>query len=83
MFRRTREAGDTLAIYQGVLPENSNDRFFSSLVYGQTEDQMVRMFDGTVAYKILGYAKDVDEAQIALYGRTFPRMATPGVSCFL
>ena len=37
-------------------------RFFSPY-HGESEDEVVRLADGTIAYEILGYAATIEEAQ--------------------
>lgn len=53
-------------ILRGVLEENFLDKFFSSYTPGEDPTKMT---DGTVAYRVVGFADTVEEAQIALYGR--------------
>ncbi len=53
-------------VLQGI--EHGN-RFFTDY-HGNAED-VVRLTDGTIAYKILGFANTVEEAQVFLYGKTF------------
>jgi len=55
-------------IYRGLEVGN---RFFSLNNKKEPEEEKVKLLDGTVAYKILGYANTVAEAQIKLYGRSF------------
>jgi len=37
-----------------------------------TEESIVKMGDGTIAYRFLGLYKTIEEAQIAIYGRAYP-----------
>jgi len=55
-----------LVIFQGILYGN---RFFSSLDHPEED---ARLHDGTVAYRILGYANSIGEAQLKIDGRTWP-----------
>ena len=54
------------ALFQGVLEENFGQKFFSDNL---PEENQTKLDDGRVAYKILGYAETVEEAQTKLYGR--------------
>jgi len=45
------------------------NRFFTT--YSPGEDP-AKLKDGTVVYRILGYADTTAEVQMKLYGRTFP-----------
>ena len=54
----------TFVILQGVLAVNIFDRFFTT-----NHENPETMADGTVAYKVIGYADSVAEAQMKLYGR--------------
>jgi len=60
-----------MAIYQGIQQSN---RFFSGCKHDQDER---RLADGTIAYRIIGYANSTDEAQLKLDGRTWPHFGTP------
>ena len=55
-----------LVLLEGIKRLN---RFFSGYTPGEDP---ARLSDGTVAYRVLGYADSVEEAQMKLYGRTFP-----------
>lgn len=44
------------------------NKFFSSISSNKTEDSVVRLNSGEIAYKIIGYANTVKDAQIQLYG---------------
>lgn len=57
-------------ILQGIIKDvNRGQRFFTT--YTEGEDQ-TKLLDGTVAYKVIGHAETVAEAQVKLYGRTYP-----------
>ena len=75
---------DTFAIIQTTLPCPNNEqhkkfvilegikegnRFFST---NDPEQDNRFLADGTLAYRIMGYADTVEEAQLKLYGYTFP-----------
>lgn len=62
-----RTAGK-LVILRGVLEVNYFDKFFTSHTEGKDP---CKLDDGTVAYRILGYADTAAEAQIFLYGRAY------------
>lgn len=47
------------------------NRFITVNNPDKSDDQKCRLVDGTLAYKIIGYANSVKDAQIKLYGRTF------------
>jgi hypothetical protein len=70
-FRTERKADDEFVILKGAREENQFDRFFTSLSDDATPDSIIRINDGSVAYEILGYARTIREAQIALYGRAY------------
>jgi hypothetical protein len=53
-------------ILQGL--EHGN-KFFTDHKQG---DDPTKLLDGTVAYKVLGYADTVEQAQVFLYGRAYP-----------
>ena len=48
--------------------ENYRVRFIS-MVLGN--DDPTKLYDGTLAYRILGYATTIEEAQIKLYGKAY------------
>jgi hypothetical protein len=50
-------------VLQGLAERN---RFFTSHVPGTDP---TKLDDGTLAYRILGYAHSVEEAQVMLYGK--------------
>lgn len=54
-------------ILQGIAERN---RFFSTHC---PEQDQTKLEDGTVAYRILGYAETVEQAQIFLYGRSYTK----------
>ncbi len=56
-------------ILQGIAEGN---RFFTDFVEGH---DYTRLEDGTVAYRIIGYAETIAEAQTKLYGRPFTTKA--------
>lgn len=37
-----------------------------------TPESIIKLSDGTVAYKLLGIHDTIPEAQIAIYGRAYP-----------
>lgn len=49
-------------ILEGI---EKGNRFFSF-----NTDDPTKLYDGTVAYEVIGYANTVKEAQIKLYGRS-------------
>ena len=51
-------------------------KFFTTHREGIDPDP-TKLYDGTVAYEIIGYADTVDDAQQKLYGRTFPHLPPP------
>ena len=55
-------------ILQGLKEHN---RFFTT--YRKDHGDYTKLQDGSVAYRILGYAESVDDAQIQLYGRVYGR----------
>jgi hypothetical protein len=55
-----------ITMFEGIIAGN---RFFSS--YEPDKDQ-TKLDNGIVAYRILGYADSTEEAQLKLYGRTYP-----------
>ena len=54
-------------ILEGLAERN---RFFSG---NSSFDDPTKLLDGTVAYRIIGYADTIAEAQIKLYGRSFTK----------
>jgi hypothetical protein len=69
---RDRQEGDEIVILQGVLPNiNTHDRFMTSFDPAKTDADIVTIHDGTVAYKVLGYARDIAEGQNRMFGRSF------------
>lgn len=50
------------AVFEGILEENLGQRFYSTNRPGEPEDELVKLIDGTVAYRILGYADTPEEA---------------------
>lgn len=70
-FRRHRENDDTVIILKGILPENQFSRFMTTVTPEDYVSDHTRLEDGTQAYEILGYAKDIADGQRYLYGRTF------------
>jgi len=55
-----------LALFQGI---QAGNRFFSNCDHDRDER---KLNDGTIAYRIIGYANSTDEAQLKLDGRTWP-----------
>jgi hypothetical protein len=53
---------------EGVIPENFGNKFFSPFTKG---DEPTKSATGETWYKVLGYAKTVEEAQMKLYGRIY------------
>ena len=66
-LRTTRNPDDTIVALRGLKEGN---RFCTSLG-NRPEDEMIRLYNGEIAYEILGYAKDIKEYHMAVYGRTF------------
>jgi hypothetical protein len=58
----------TLTIYEGVKQGN---RFCSAYEANPKTDPTL-LLDGTLAYRIIGYAETIDEAQLKISGRTYP-----------
>lgn len=57
-------------LLEGIIKDvNKGNKFFTT--YTEGEDQ-TKLMDGTVAYKVIGHAETVAEAQVKLYGRTYP-----------
>jgi len=65
------EKDKELIIVEGLIAGN---RFFSTNIRGYDERLLA---NGKVAYRILGYADTSAEAQLKLYGETFPLDDTP------
>ena len=55
-------------LLQGIKHGN---KFFTTNDNNESKEDKVKMNDGTKAYNIIGYADSVQEAQIALYGKSF------------
>jgi hypothetical protein len=55
-------------ILRGILEENYFDKFFSGYTPGNDPTKLI---DGRTAYRVLGYADTVAEAQMFLDGRTY------------
>jgi hypothetical protein len=53
-------------ILQGLVEGN---RFFTDHVKGKDQTKLA---DGSLAYRVIGYAETVEEAQTKLYGKPFP-----------
>ena len=60
-------------ILEGIKQGN---RFFS--INNPDKDQ-TKLIDGTLAYRIIGYANSTDEAQMKLSGRTWHLDDTPDI----
>ena len=58
-------ASTRFVILRGLV---NNNRFFTSY----SGEDPTKLADGTVGYEVIGYASTVEEAQIELYGRSFP-----------
>lgn len=67
-FRLDRQPTDQYVILENLACLGM--RFFTSLS-DQTDDEIVRLHDGTLAYRIIGYAGSTADAQLQLYGRVF------------
>lgn len=68
---RARRATDKIVLLQGILADNSHDRFMTGFDHAQSDAEICTINDGTVAYRVLGYASDIAEGQLMLYGRVF------------
>lgn len=55
-------------ILRGALEINFFDKFFSNNTPGYDH---TKLRDGTTAYRVLGFADTVEEAQMYIYGRTY------------
>lgn len=61
-------AEDKYVLLEGFVYGN---KFFTTNNPNIPESEKVKLSDGTIVYKILGYADSVEEAQMKLYGRSF------------
>lgn len=60
------------AVYRGL---EQGNRFFSTNDPNEPESEKVKLYDGTVAYEILGYADTEDEARAIIYPKGIPSLS--------
>lgn len=69
-IRRHRQSRDNYILLQTAFAPHQ--KLFMRIRPTTHIDTLCRLPDGTLVYDVLGYTETLEEAQIALFGRTFP-----------